>query len=278
MAVPVFNNPVIMLAFQLGFTLLIFLAANWLLNLLTRRTMRRLEKEVPVPERLGRLKTIVYICRSVIFILLLAVFVLITLNSFGINIAPVLTGAGIAGLALTLGAQTLIKDFLNGVLILIEGQFSVGDTIQVGAFSGEVERITLRSTSLRDLDGRLHSIPNGEIRALSNLTSSWSRAVVDLHLPLETDIEQAVAVLEKALEKLVSDPAINGLLLEAPSVTGWTALKDWAIQVRLIVKTLPGKQYVVSAALRKIAIETLKEVGIEAGLSRQVVELRRVSD
>ncbi len=129
------------------------------------------------------MKTIVHITRSGLFITLLAIFILILLHSLGINITPVLTGAGIAGLALSLGAQSLIKDFLNGMLILIEGQYYVGDTIQVGALNGEVERITLRATYLRDIEGRLHVIPNGEIRTLSNLTTSWARAVVDLTCP-----------------------------------------------------------------------------------------------
>lgn len=264
----IFDNPIVLLAIQLGITLVVFLAADWLLNLLTRRAIRRLEKDVPAPERLARLKTVVHVTRSVLFIFLLVVFILITLHSLGLNVAPFLTGAGIAGLALTLGAQALIKDFLNGVLILIEGQFSVGDSIQVGAYSGEVERITLRTTALRDVDGRLHTIPNGEIRILSNLTVSWSRALVELDLPPGTDVDRAVAVLEKAAARLAAEPEIEASLLEAPAVTGWTAMKDWAVQVRLTAKTLPGKQYAVSNELRKTAIEALREAGIEPGLPK----------
>ncbi len=274
MTAPFLNNPVLMLATQIGITFLVFLIANWLLNQFTRNTIRRLEKDIPTAERLARLKTFIQITRSAIFVLILAIFILIILHSFGINITPVLTGAGIAGLALTLGTQTLIKDFLNGILILVEGQLSVGDTIQVGNFTGEVEKITLRCTSLRDLDGRLHILPNGEIRALSNLTTSWSRAVVDLNLPVESDIHQALLTLEEAVKRLPSDPEIKNLLMEPPTVTGWTALKDWAVQVRLMVKTQPGKQYLVSATLREAAVEALKKAGIETGTSRQVIEFR----
>ena len=263
-----------MLAFQLGITFLAFLAANWLLNLFARKTLRRLEKEIHTAERLARLKTLTQVARSVIFIFILSIFILILLHAFGINITPLLTGAGIAGLALTLGTQTLVKDFLNGILILVEGQYSVGDIVQVGAFTGEVEKITLRCTSLRDLEGRLHILPNGEIRALSNLTTSWSRAVVDLNLPLETDFNSALAILEEAVQALNLDPEINIMLIDPPTVTGWTALKDGAVQVRLMAKTQPGNQYLVAAALRKTSVEALKKAGIETNMPRQVVELR----
>ena len=274
MTTPFLNNPVLMLAFQLGITFLAFLAANWLLNLFARKTLRRLEKEIHTAERLARLKTLTQVARSVIFIFILSIFILILLHAFGINITPLLTGAGIAGLALTLGTQTLVKDFLNGILILVEGQYSVGDIVQVGAFTGEVEKITLRCTSLRDLEGRLHILPNGEIRALSNLTTSWSRAVVDLNLPLETDFNSALAILEEAVQALNLDPEINIMLIDPPTVTGWTALKDGAVQVRLMAKTQPGNQYLVAAALRKTSVEALKKAGIETNMPRQVVELR----
>lgn len=269
-----FDNPAISLAFQLGLITLTFLAADWLLARISRRAIRRLEKDVPNPDHLGRLKTIVHITRSGLFITLLAIFILILLHSLGINITPVLTGAGIAGLALSLGAQSLIKDFLNGMLILIEGQYYVGDTIQVGALNGEVERITLRATYLRDIEGRLHVIPNGEIRTLSNLTTSWARAVVDLNLPIEADLNRAVAVLESALASLSSDPEIKEDLLEAPTVTGWTELKDWAVQARLMAKTRAGKQWAVAAAMRKRALEALKEAGINVQIPKQAVEIQ----
>ncbi|NPV74851.1 MAG: mechanosensitive ion channel family protein [Anaerolineae bacterium] len=269
-----FDNPAISLAFQLGLIILTFLAADWLLIQISRRAIRRLEKDVPNPDYLGRLKTIVNITRSSLFITLLAIFILVLLHSLGVNITPVLTGAGIAGLVLSLGAQSLIKDFLNGVLILIEGQYNVGDTIQVGALNGEVERITLRATYLRDLEGRLHVIPNGEIRTLSNLTASWARAVVDLNLPIEADLNRAVAVLENTLAALGnSDQEIKDYLLEAPTVTGWTGMKDWAVQARLTAKTRAGKQWAVAAAMRKRALEALNEAGIRVQIPKQAVEI-----
>lgn len=275
MPAPLFDDPVITLAFRLGLTLLVFLAADWLLVQISRRTLRRLEKEVPNPDHLGRLKTIVHFTRSVLFIILLAVFILILLHSLGINITPVLTSAGIAGLALSLGAQSLIKDFLNGMLILAEGQYAVGDTIQVGALNGEVEKITLRTTSLRDIEGKLHVIPNGEIRTLSNLTTSWARAVVDLNLPIEADLNRAVQVLENALAPLSSDVVIKDYLLEAPTVTGWTGMKDWAVQVRLMAKTRPGKQWAVAAEMRKRALAALKEADVRVQIPKQVMEIHQ---
>lgn len=273
MLTPLFDNAVILLVFRLGVTSIVFLAAGWLLLRVSRRIIRSLEKDTSDPDRLARLKTTVYIVRSGLLITLLTIFILITLYLLGVNVTPALTGAGIAGLALSLGAQSLIKDFLNGVLILIEGQYRVGDTIQVGNLNGEVEKITLRTTYLRDLDGRLHVIPNGEIRTLSNLTTSWARAVVDLNLPLEADLERAVAVLETALASLSSDPQIKEYLLEAPKVIGWAGLKDWAIQVRLMAKTRAGKQWTTAAAMRKRALEALKEAGIKVQIPIQTMEI-----
>ncbi|MCC6147828.1 MAG: mechanosensitive ion channel family protein [Anaerolineaceae bacterium] len=274
---PIFNHPVLSLTLHFIIILVSCVAAEWLLFLITRSLIRGLEKDVKNPYRLARLKTIVLMVRSILFVTLLVIFLLVLLYSMGINITPVLTGAGIAGLALSLGAQSLIKDFLNGILILVEGQYAVGDSIQVNDSSGVVERITLRTTYLRALDGRVFAIPNGEIRTLSNLTSSWSRAVINLNLPFEADLSQAVAVLEQATASMQEDPETKADVLERAVVLGWNNFTDWSVQVQLMVKTHPGRQWDVARVLRQRALHALSQAGIPVEIPRQTVNLHEGS-
>ncbi|MCS7222559.1 MAG: mechanosensitive ion channel family protein [Anaerolineae bacterium] len=227
------------------------------------QAVRRLEGPGTTAEQLDRLKTLVYVGRSVGYALILLIAGLMALQSLGINIAPLLAGAGVAGLALSLGAQTLIRDFIGGILILAENQFTIGDTIQVGTVTGSVERITLRATYLRDAEGRLYVVPNGDIRLVSNLTVGWARAVVDLSVDYRVDMDQVLHTLESAAQTVQEDPTIQASLLEAPQVVAWVGLKDRAVQVQLMAKTRPGQQWTVAMALRKYAVEALRAAGIE---------------
>ncbi len=254
---------------QLALIVLLLMGAFWLLRQAARRAMRRLERDIADPARLGRLKTLVYASRSVLFVLLLAAAVLMILHTLGVNILPLLTGAGLAGLALTLGAQILLKDFFGGLILLIEGQFNIGDTITVGNMTGVVERLTLRATYVRDFEGRLNVIPNGDIRTFANLTNNWARAVVYLNLPFDSDIQRAVSVLEEAMQRLQADGEVAEHLLEAPQVNGWFGLSDWAVRLCLMAKTRAGKQWQVAAALRRYAVEALKAANLRVELPFQ---------
>jgi small conductance mechanosensitive channel len=182
------------------------LAAIVFLALLARRGLRlavcqitgRLEKTLSDPERLARVKTFLLTGRSSVYALIVIIAGLMILHVIGLDIGPLLAGAGLVGLALSLGAQTLIKDYIGGLLILFENQFAVGDVIKVGEVSGEVERITLRVAYLRDLEGRLHVVSNGDIHTVSNLTAGYSRAVVDLNVDYEADMQKVNRALEAA--------------------------------------------------------------------------------
>jgi len=176
--------------------------------------------------------------------------------------------------AVGLGAQTLIKDIIGGFFILLENQFSVGDSIQVGNIGGSVEKVTLRATFLRDLEGTLHVIPNGEMRIVSNLTKDWSRAMVDLGVAYEEDIGRVVAALAKIGQDLYQDEEFASLLLEEPTVSGVEALGDWAVTMRIAVKTKPGKQWDVARELRRRIKESFEQEGIEMPYPRQEVLMR----
>ena len=242
--------------------LLTFLAWRGL-QWIAGQAARRLERPDATAEQLDRLKTLVYAGRSVGYVLILVIAGLMALQTLGVNIAPLLAGAGVAGLALSLGAQTLIRDFIGGIVILAENQFTIGDTIQVGTVTGSVERITLRATYLRDPEGRLHIIPNGDIRLVSNLTVGWARAIVDLDIDYRADMDKVLCALENAARKAQAASEVQASLLEPPQVVGWVGLRDRTVQVRLMAKTRPGHQWAVAMALRKHAVEALRIAGIE---------------
>lgn len=254
--------------------LLAFLAWRGL-QLAADQVERRLEKPGASVEQLDRLKTLVHVGRGVGYVLILTVAGLMALQTLGVNVAPLLAGAGVVGLALSLGAQTLIRDFIGGILILVENQFTIGDAIQVSGVTGNVERITLRATYLRDVEGRLHVIPNGDIRTVSNLTVGWARAIVDLNVDYQADMARVLRLLEGAARAAQEDASIKSDLLEPPQVLGWVGLKEWAVQVRLMAKTAPGKQWGVAMALRRHAIEALQAAGI--GVALPIQEVRMVN-
>jgi small-conductance mechanosensitive channel len=230
---------------------------------LSRRVIdKRLVQEADDPSRRARLATLLDAYVRTVQFLLVVMVVLMGLTVIGINIGPVIAAAGVMGLAVSLGAQSLIKDFIGGILILLEDQFRVGDAIQVGNAAGAVERISLRATHVRDLDGRLWIVPNGDVRTLSNSTRDWSRAVVNLNLGFGVDVGRAVAVLEAAMEGAAADPALQGKLLDKPVVEGWSSLTDWSVQVRLRVSTVAGQQSVAARVLRQSALDALRSADI----------------
>lgn len=258
---------------RLALVALLALLARSGLLLAARQVERRLEKTTPDPERFARLQTLIAAGGNVMWIMILLASGLMALHILGIDITPLLAGVGVAGLALSLGAQTLIKDYIGGILILAENQFTVGDVIKVGDVAGGVERITLRTTHLRDVEGKLHIVSNGDIRTVSNLTAEWARAVVDLNVAYEADMSRVLHTLEAAAAHAQQEEAIQADLLEPPQAIGWIGFKDWAVQVRLMAKTKPGKQWGVMMALRQYAIEALRAEGVKVALPVQEIRV-----
>jgi small conductance mechanosensitive channel len=267
----ILNSPVTATVLRVAVIVLLALLAQRGLQLAVMEAERRLMKSVSDAERHARLSTLLLAGRSVATSVVLVFATLMVLNALSVDIAPLLAGVGLAGLALSLGAQTLIKDFIGGALILIENQFRVGDVIKVGDVTGGVERITLRATYLRDVEGRLHVVPNGDIRLVSNLTAEWARAVVDLNVEYQADMGKVMRALEAAAAQAQADESIKADLLEPPQALGWIGFKDWAVQVRVMAKTAPGKQWGVTMALRKYAVGALQAEGVQVALPGQVV-------
>ncbi len=227
-----------------------------------RRLANRLARNAADGGRRSRLETLLLMGQGITRFVIVALAVLMMLQILDINITPLIAGAGVAGLALSLGAQTLIKDFIGGILILAEGQYSVGDVITSGGLTGTVEKITLRVTHLRDVQGRLHIVPNGDVRTITNLTAEWAMAVVDLNLDFDADVDAALRALGRAAQAVQEDPQVREYLVESPEAVGWSELTDWSSQVRLQAKSKAGTQWKVASALRKHALAALKQEGI----------------
>jgi small-conductance mechanosensitive channel len=241
------------------------------LRVLTARLERLIAGAVPTGEEAQRARTLARVIHSTALVTIVTIGGLMILRELGLDITPLIAGAGVAGVALGLGAQTVIRDVISGALIILEDQFAVGDSIRVGDIAGGVEQMTLRATFLRDLEGTLHVIPNGEIRIVSNLTKGWSRAMVDVGVAYEEDIGRVVDALGKIGHGLYRDEQFAPLLLEEPTVTGVEALGDWTVTVRIMVKTKPGKQWDVARELRRRIKESFEREGIEMPYPRQEV-------
>jgi small-conductance mechanosensitive channel len=248
---------------QVALICLLALVASWLARKLRINIEKHLLQRFDDSGQRARLKTLVGVSYTTLQAAIAVAASLMVLNALGINIGPLLAGVGIVGLAVSLGAQTLVKDFFGGFIILFENQFRVGDSIQVGTVSGEVEQITLRATILRDGQGRQYIIPNGDIRVLSNYTRDWAKAVVDLNVPFDSDVGQVVHVLEAAMEKVAADETVKADLMEPPQITGWNSFNEWSVQVRLSAKTRPGKHGGVERLMRQRALEALDNAGLK---------------
>ncbi len=207
--------------------------------------------------------------------IILVVVALTILSELGIPVAPLLASAGVAGVAVGLGAQSLIKDLLAGLFILLEDQFGIGDYVTIAGVTGTVEEMSLRRTTVRDFNGTLYVIPNGEIKAVSNGSRDWARVIVDVDVAYDTDLAHAMSILAQTGEALASAPEFQADVLEPPQVLGVTALGDSGITLRIVAKVKAGAQWAISRELRKRIKEHLEREGIEIPYPQQVVHIRQ---
>ncbi|OGB96424.1 MAG: hypothetical protein A3G35_09260 [candidate division NC10 bacterium RIFCSPLOWO2_12_FULL_66_18] len=229
-----------------------------------------------VTEREKRARTLASLLRAVGTTLVLIVAAMMALREIGLDITPLIASAGVAGLAIGFGAQSLIKDIVAGFFILLEDQFHVGDVIQAGGVSGQVERMTLRMTIVRDLQGTVHFIPNGEIKVASNLTKEWSRAVLEIGVGYEEDVDRVMAVLTEVGHSLADDETFGTLVLEPPQVLGVEALADSQVTIRMLAKTLPLKQWEVARELRRRIKARFDREGIQIPYPHRVIITRSI--
>lgn len=260
-----------------GLRVILILFGAFLLNRILSKLIHRIEvmADDGDPDFQSRSEkraaTLSLLLRQISRIGIASVSGMMVLREFKVDIAPIIAGAGIAGVAIGFGAQSIVKDVISGFFILFEHQFDVGDIVGGAGVSGTVERISLRFTQLRDLDGRVHYIPNGEFRVVSNLTRGWSRAIIDIAVGYGEDIDRVQGVLHEVAEELRMDHAFADEILEPMEVLGVEVLGESSVTIRLFLKTLPGKQMAIAREFRKRARARLDALGIRFPFPQRVV-------
>jgi moderate conductance mechanosensitive channel len=234
-----------------------------------RVVVRRIEKSLgqPQPGSLSvseqRTRTLVGLLRSMGRVVIFVVFLFMLMSAVGLDLGPLLAGAGVVGLAISFGAQSLVKDVISGLFILIENQFGVGDVVRIEGVSGTVETMTLRVVALRDVHGVVHIVPNGQITKVSNLTRTWSRVVLDVAVAYKEDTDHVTAVMREVGRELWDDEDWKPLLVEAPEVPGIETFDSSSATIRMTAKTLPLKQWDVARELRRRLKRRFEAEGIE---------------
>ena len=193
------------------------------------------------------------------------------LSQLGLNIGPAVAGLGIVGIAVGFGAQSLVKDYFNGALILLENQYSKGDVVTIAGVSGSVEDFSLRRTTLRDLDGVVHTVPNGQITVASNLTRTWARINQDVTVAYGTDMEKATEVINGVGRGMAADPAWRRRVLEAPHVERISALGDYGVTIKILGLVRASEQWAAGGELRKRLLAAFAADGIEIPRPQRVV-------
>ena len=246
--------------------------------------VRRFEHDVSqgtsldVLERAKRARTLGSLISKVATVAISGLAVLMVLNEFDVNIAPVLTGAGIAGLAVGFGAQTLVRDIITGFFLILEDQVRVGDSAAINGVGGLVEEINLRTIALRDEEGTVYVFPNGSITTLANRSKDFSYYVISLPLPYHEDADRVSAILRDVGAELQKDPYFGPFILEPIEILGVDAFADWSVHLKLRIKTLPQRQWDVGRELRKRIRKALDQNGVRVPFPERLVAVREGLD
>lgn len=230
----------------------------------TVTSVRRVQRA----DALGALAT------SIVSAVIWTIVVVTILGVFGINVGPLVAGAGIIGIAVGFGAQDLVKDFLSGVFMLLEDQYGVGDIIDAGDAAGVVEGVTLRSTRIRDVTGTLWHIPNGEIRRIGNMSQEWARALLDIGVAYGTDVDVASDVILRVATAMAHEEDYQETFLDEPEIWGVENLGTDSVDIRLVIKTQPGKQYAIARELRRRIKRAFDTAEVEIPFPQRTVWLR----
>jgi moderate conductance mechanosensitive channel len=256
--------------------ILLVLAGAFLLIRLLRVVLARIAslqtRRLPSRVRAQQLRTLAGVLASVGVFVIVFVAALMVLQLLGLNVGPLLASAGIAGLAIGFGAQTLVHDFINGFFILLENQYDLGDTIRIAGVKGVVEDMSLRRTVLRDEDGTLHIVPNSQITLVSNMTRDWSQLALRVSTAYSEPSDHVIALLQQAGEDVRHDPAFAEDIVADIQVPGIDRVSQGEVEYLMLVKTRPNQQYAVSRELRRKIKETFEKNHVQpAGPGRVYV-------
>lgn len=255
-----------------GVAILIIIFLAYLLHRLSKLAMPEIvERSVKMrgksrrcrEELAKRSQTLSSILASASSAIIIVIAIFMILAEIGVNIAPLLAGAGVAGVAIGFGAQSLIRDMLNGLFILLEDQYNKGDVVNVAGIGGMVEEVNLRRTVLRDLDGIVHTIPNGEIKTASNYTKEWSRVNLDIPVGYGEDLDHVMEVINRVGKELAQDSVFGPKIRSAPQALRVNNFGDSGIEIKILGETQPIMQWDVTGELRRRIKKAFDEEGIE---------------
>lgn len=225
--------------------------------------------------RTQRARTVGSVLRSTAAVVIGSIAVLLVLDTLNVNIAPFIASAGIVGVAVGFGAQSLVKDFLSGLFMLLEDQYGVGDVVDLGPATGTVEAVALRVTKIRDGNGTLWYIPNGTMTRVGNKTQGWANAVVEVKVDYFADLDEVRQVLTEAVARVAADPATAGHLEGEPTISGIEDIAFDAVTLRISVRTSPAHQWEVARALRVAVRGALERAGIPLAGQRELLAQHR---
>jgi small conductance mechanosensitive channel len=243
-------------------------------TLLDRETLEGTAQELSAVEVKKRMDTLEGLGTTVIRIFIIAIAALMILGELDLNIGPAIAGLGVVGIAVGFGTQSIVRDYFTGALILIENQYSKGDVVTIAGVSGTVEDFSLRRTTLRDLDGVVHNVPNGEVKVASNKTRVWARINQDVTVAYGTDIEKATRVVNDVGEAMYADPAWRRRVMEAPHVERVEALGEYGITLKVLALVRAPEQWAAAGELRKRLLAAFATHGIEIPRPQRVVLAR----
>ncbi len=260
--------------------ILLLLGLGWFGGAVAGRVLRKLEQRLihrgeaegePPSESAKRAETLVRLIRQAVYLALWTAVILVVLQEVGVEIGPILAGAGILGLAVGFGAQNVVRDVISGFFLILENQVRVGDVAIINGTGGLVEKVNFRTLVLRDLAGVVHVFPNGTISTLSNMTHEWSAYVFDIGVAYKEDTDRVVAVLERVLGEMRTDETFGPLILEAPEIMGVDKLADSAVVIKGRIKTRPIRQWMVGREFLRRVKRAFDQEGIEIPFPHQTV-------
>jgi moderate conductance mechanosensitive channel len=247
-------------------------------TLMDREATEGTAQELSAVEVAKRIDTLDQLGANVLRFFILIIAGLMILRGFDLDIGPAIAGLGIVGIAVGFGAQQFVRDYLNGALILVENQFSKGDVVRIAGVSGTVEDFSLRRTTLRDLDGVVHSVPNGEIKVASNLTRVWSGINQDVTVAHGTDIDKAIEVVNEVGREMAEDPAWKRRILETPKVARVSAIGEAGVTLKILGTVRAPDQWEAAGELRRRLLAAFREHGVEIPRPQRVVLVRDTAD
>jgi small conductance mechanosensitive channel len=268
-------------ATRTGLRIVALLVLAFVIVRLVTAVISRAERDLDVGtgldalERRKRAQTIASLARRALSGLIWACAVLIVLRELDVDITPVLAGAGILGLAVGFGAQTLVRDVITGFFLIVEDQVRVGDVATVNGIGGLVEQINLRTIVLRDMEGVVHVVPNGEIKTLANRTKDFAYYVIDLGVEYEANIDEVMALVQDAGRDLLADPKYAPSILEPVEVLGVDAFNDSSVTLKIRIKTIPLKQWEVGRELRRRIKVVMDRAGVRIPYPQLQIHITR---